>query len=82
MFRVVLLFGAEAWVVNLRKSKALGGFQTQVAIRLMGRLPRKTLDGSWRYTSAAAAREEAGLLTMEEHIRRRKNTVAQYIATQ
>ena len=30
---------------------------------------------------AAAAREAAGFLTMEEYVRRRQNTVAQYIAT-
>ena len=30
---------------------------------------------------AAAAKEEAGLLTMKEYIRRRQDTVAQYIDT-
>ena len=30
----------------------------------------------------ATAREEAGFLTMEEYIRRRQDTVTQYIATQ
>ena len=35
----------------------------------------------WRYISAAAAREAAGFLTMEEYIRRIQNTVAQYITT-
>ena len=60
--------------------KALGGFQTQVARRLTRRLLWRTLDGRWRYTSAAVAREEVGFLTMEEYIRRRQNTVAQYIA--
>ena len=32
------------------------------------------------YTSVATSREEAGFLTMEDYIRRRQNTVAQYIA--
>ena len=53
-----------------------------MARRLTGRLPRRTPDGRWRYASAAAAREEVGFLTMEEYIRRRKNTFAQYITTQ
>ena len=48
---------------------------------MTGRIPQRTQDGRWRYTSAAAAREEAGFLTMEKYIRRRQNTVAQYIAT-
>ena len=59
-----------------------GGFQTQVARCLTGRLPRRTQDRRWRYTLAASAREEAGFLTVKEFIRRRQNTVAQYIATQ
>ena len=77
----VLLFGAETWVVNPHMGKVLGRFQTQVARPLTGRLPQSTTDGKWRYTSAAAAREEAGFLTMEEYVRRRQNMVAKYIAT-
>ena len=50
--------------------------------RLTGRLPRKKPDGKWKYTSAAAAREEVGFQTMKEYIRQRQNTVAQYIATE
>ena len=53
-----------------------GGFQTQVAIRMTGQLPQRTTDGMWKYTSAVAAREAAGFLTMEKYIRRRQNTVA------
>ena len=79
--QTVLLFGAENWVVTPRMGNALEGFQIQVAISLTGRLPWRTPDGRWRYTLAAVAREEAGFLTMEEYIRRRKNTVRQYIAT-
>ena len=77
----VLIFGSETWVVTPRMGKSLGGFQTQVERRLMGRLPQSTPDGRWTYTSAATERSEAGFLTMEEYIRRRQNTVAQYIAT-
>ena len=81
VIQAVLLFGAETWVVTPRTGKALGGFQTQVAIRLTGQLPRRTTNGKWRYISAGAAREEAGFLTMEEYVRQRQNTVTQYIAT-
>ena len=63
--------------------KALGGGggQTQVARRLTGRLPRRTLYGRWRYISVTATREEALFLTMEEYISRWHNTVGQYIST-
>ena len=60
---------------------AMGGVHTQVERSLTGQLPRRTADGTWKYTSTAAAREAAGFLTMEEYIRRCQNTVAQYIAT-
>ena len=79
--QAVLIFGSETWVVTAHTGKALGGFQDQVARWLTGRLPRRTLDRKWTYTSAATAQEEAGLLTMEEYIRRRQNTVVQYITT-
>ena len=63
--------------------KALGSFYTQVARRLMRQLTRRKMYGKCIYTSAeAAAREAAGFLAMEEYVRRRQNTVAQYIATQ
>ena len=79
--QAVRLLGLETWLVTPRMGKSLGGFQYQVARLLTGRLPWRTPDGKWIYTSAATTREEAGFLAMEEYIRRRQNTVAQYIAT-
>ena len=78
--QAVLIFGEETWVVTTARTRPWGGFQTQVAIRMTGRLPWRTPDRMWRHTTAATAREEAGFLTMEEYIRRRQNTVAQYIS--
>ena len=79
--QAVLLLGLDTWVVTPFTGKALGRFQTQVMRRLTGRLPRKPPDGNCTYISAGTAREEAGLLTMEEYIRRHQNAVAHYIAT-
>ena len=45
-----------------------GGFQYQVAQKLMGRLPRRHTDEKWEYTLASAAREESGFEVMEEYI--------------
>ena len=81
VIQAVLLFGAETWVVTPHMGKALGGFQTQLEKRLTVQLPWRTTDREWKYTRAAAAREAAGFLTMEEYVRRRHNTVAQYIDT-
>ena len=49
---------------------------------MTGRLPHRTPDGKWTHTSSETAQEEAGLLNMEEYIRRHQNKVAQYIDTQ
>ena len=58
----------------------LEGFQDQVALLLAGRLPRQRTDRKWEYISAAAAaREKAGLVVLEEYIRRRQNTITQFI---
>ena len=81
MNQAVLLFGAETWVATPCMDKALGGFQTQVKRRLTGQLLWRKTEGKWRYNSAAVAREAAGFLTIEEYVRRRQNTVTQYIAT-
>ena len=51
MVQVVLLFGAETLVVTSYLGRFLGGFQDQVARRLMGRLPWRKTDRKWEYTS-------------------------------
>ena len=79
--QVVFLFVSETWVVTPRMGSALGGFQGQVARRIMGHLPRRKPERKWTYTLAARAREDAGFQTIEEYIRRRQNMVVQYIAT-
>ena len=82
LVQAVLLFVSETWLVTHRFRRALGGFQDQVARRLMGWLPRREPDRKWMYTSVATARDESGFLTMEDYIWQRQNSVAQYIATQ
>ena len=47
MIQAILLFKADTWVVTPHIGKALGGFQTQVEIRLTGKLPRRITDGAW-----------------------------------
>ena len=52
--QLVLLFGAEMWVVTPCMVRVLGGFQYRVARRMMGRLPQRKSDGRWEYNSAEA----------------------------
>ena len=80
--QAVLLFGSETWAVTPSMGRALGGFQYQVARRMMGRIPWRKPDEKRKYTSEATEREDTGLQKMEEYIWQRQNTVTQYIATQ
>ena len=77
----VLLFGADTQVVTPRMEQVLGGFWDQVARILTGRIPRWHADMKQEYNLAEVERAQAGFETMETYIRKRQNTVAQYIAT-
>ena len=79
---LVLLFGAEMWVVTPNMGQFLVGLQDQVERRLMGRLRRRRADGNWEYTSAEASRDEVRFEPMETYIRQSQNTGVQYISTQ
>ena len=78
---LVLIIGAETWVVTPRMGQVLGGFQHKVDRQFTGRILWQRTDKNWEYALAAAAREEVGFDTMEEYIQRRQNTAAQFIDT-
>ena len=59
-----LFLKAVVQAVMIFGSETLGDFHTQVTRRLTGRLPRRTPDGRWIYTSTAAARGKSGFLTI------------------
>ena len=43
---------------------------------MTGQIPQREIDRMCKYTSAAAAKEEAGFLRMEEYVRQLQNTAA------
>ena len=59
--QVVLLFGAETWVLTQRMERDLDSFQYRVARRITGKHPWQWTDGSWDYPPLAEALGEAGL---------------------
>ena len=77
--QLVLLFGADTWVVTPHMGWVLGGFQYQVARRLRGRLPLRRLEGRWGYTLAEVTRDNEGFDLMETYIWQRQNTFVHYI---
>ena len=78
---LVLLFGAETWVLTPRMERALDSFQHRVTRRLTGRQPRRQGGGSWAYPPLEEAMGEAGFEGIRKSITMRQNMVAKYIAT-
>ncbi len=78
----VLLYGSESWVIRPALLERLEGFHVCAAWR-MARVnkPQRGANRVWSYPPTADVLEEVGLRTMEEYIRRRRNTIAEYIAT-
>ena len=80
--QVVLLFGAETWVIDPRMERALISFQHSFAQRLTRNQPRRRGVGSREYPSSEEAMVEADFEGIRTYITRRQNTVAQYIVKQ
>jgi hypothetical protein len=78
--QAVLLYGCETWTVTKSMLRVLEGFHHKCAHRISGLMARQTAAG-WYYPPLATAMAEAGLYPIQEYIRRRQSTIAQYIAT-
>ena len=69
-------------MVTPRIARTLGGFHHWVLRSILGKLPKRRTDGGWEYPPIAEALREAGIKDLEVYIRRRQNTVAQFISIQ
>ena len=76
----VLLYGSETWVWTQSMLLTLRGFHHKVARRLTGRSAYR-YNGGWVYPPIGEALEAAGLLTIEEHITRRRNRLLAHVTT-
>ena len=79
--QLVLLFGAETWVLTLRMERALDSFQHMFVRRITGKQLWRRADGSWEYPPLTESMGEAGFEGIRKLVTRRHNTVVQYIAT-
>ena len=80
IFKAVLLYGLEAWVMSPRIGSTLGSFRHRLDRILTGRKPQRRLYGRWVYPPLAEAMAEAGLQEVETYVSRRQNIVAQFVA--
>lgn len=81
VIQAVLLYGSESWVLTDSALRCLEGFVYQAACS-MARQHRKRRDqqtGEYFYPASKDVYEEVGLYTVAEYIKRRRQTVANYI---
>ena len=76
--QTVLIYGSESWVVSGDIMRKLRSFHHRVARYLTGRHIRKNADGTWTCPPSADVLERAGLLTLDDYIRRRRDTVQEF----
>lgn len=77
----VLLYGSESWNLSSSMLKLLEGFHHQVARRLSGRRARYLQrEDRWFYPPIAEALEICGLHPIQEYLRRRRQTIEDYVA--
>ncbi len=74
----VLLYGAESWAITKSVEKKLRSFHRRCARYITRRHIRQNEDESWTCPASDSVLEEAGLWTVQEYIRRRRETVMNY----
>jgi len=77
--QTILLYGSETWVVTDFLLKQLRSFHSRVARYITGRHIRQNADGTWFHPPTDDVLEEAGLRTIDEYIRRRRDTVRNFV---
>jgi hypothetical protein len=82
VIQAVLLFGSETWCLTPALQARLDGFHIRAAYRMAKvHRPKRHPDGSWTYPASEDVLKECGLQTMSEYVRRRRNSIAEYVAT-
>jgi len=76
--QAILLFGSETLVVSDSHLKQFRSFHSRVGRHLTGRHIRQLEDGSWFCPPTVDILEDAGLQTINEYIRRRRQTVQSF----
>jgi hypothetical protein len=77
----VLLYGSESWVLSAHSIRKLESFHRRCPRCITGRHIHPNEEGIWIYPSSAETLEIAGLLPIDECIRRRVQTVLESVQT-
>jgi len=76
--QAILLLGSETWVVSDAHLRQFRSFHSRVGRHLTGRHIRLLEDGSWYCPPTVDVLEDTGLQTVQEYIRRRRQTVQSF----
>jgi hypothetical protein len=74
----VLLYGSESWTLTDHHLQKFRSFHARVARCLTGRHIRCLEDGTWVYPPTQSVLADAGLESIDEYIRRRRQTVRSF----
>lgn len=80
--QTILLYGSETWVVCETGRRKLSSFHNRCARYITGRHIKQQEDGTWVYPCSKITRKEADLLTVEEYIQKRKQTITPFAEEQ
>ena len=79
----MLLYGNETWCLTPALHARLDGFHIRAAYRMAKvHWPKRHPDGSWTYPASEDVLKECGLQPMAEYVPKRRNSIAEYVATQ
>lgn len=77
----VLLYGSESWVLTKDMIRQLRSFHRRCCRGLTGEFIHQDEDGEWICPSSDGVMEKAGVLTIEEYLQRRRDSILPYAET-
>ena len=78
--QAVLLFGSETWNITASMVRSLEGFHVRAARRMTGMMPEQKPSGDWMYPASGEVLEAAGLYTIDNYVKVRRNTILRFVA--
>jgi hypothetical protein len=77
----VLLYGSESWVLTGDLMRQVRSFHRRCCRGLTGEFVRQDEEGEWICPKSEEVLKKAGVLTIEEYIQRRRDTIMKYVET-
>jgi hypothetical protein len=80
--QAILLYGSKTWNLTASALARLEGFHIRAAYKMVQEhQPRQGANHLWTYPRSADVLEECGMRSIAEHIHKRRDTIAVYVAT-